>query len=137
MIIHGRSDATLNPGGVRIGTAELYRVAESLPEIDDSIAVGQRWEGDERIILFVRLAQGVKFDDDVRDRLKKTIRDNLSPHHVPAKIIPVAEIPYTINMKKVELAVRNVIHGEPVRNREALANPHALELYADLEELKR
>jgi len=137
MIIHGRSDATLNPGGVRIGTAELYRVAESLPEIDDSIAVGQRWEGDERIILFVRLAQGVGFDDELRERLKKTIRENLSPHHVPARIIPVAEIPYTINMKKVELAVRNVIHGEPVRNREALANPHALELYADLEELKR
>jgi acetoacetyl-CoA synthetase len=136
LIIHGRSDATLNPGGVRIGTAELYRMVETLHEIADSIAVGQRWKGDERVILFVKLAPGVRFDDDLQQKLKKTIRENLSPRHVPARIIPVAEIPYTINMKKVELAVRNVIHGEPVRNLDALANPQALELYRDIEELK-
>ncbi len=135
MIIYGRSDATLNPGGVRIGTAELYRLAETFPEITDSIAVGQRWENDERVILFVRLAAGVTFSDALQGRLKQSIRENVSPRHVPAKIIPVADIPYTINMKKVELAVRNVIHGEPVKNRDALANPEALELYRDLPEL--
>jgi acetoacetyl-CoA synthetase len=136
MIIHGRSDATLNPGGVRIGTAELYRLVESLPEIEDSIAVGQKWQGDERVILFVRLASGVDFSEELRERIAGAIRENLSPRHIPARIIPVAEIPYTINMKKVELAVRNLIHGEPVRNRDALANPGALELYRDLKELR-
>jgi acetoacetyl-CoA synthetase len=136
MIIHGRSDATLNPGGVRIGTAELYRVTETLPEIADSLAVGQRWEGDERVILFVRLAPGVTFSEELQERLRQSIRENVSPHHVPARIIAVADIPYTINMKKVELAVRNVIHGEPVRNRDALANPQALDLYLNLPELR-
>ncbi len=136
LIIFGRSDTTLNPGGVRIGTAELYRLVETFPEIDDSLAVGQRWQGDERVILFVRLAAGKTLSDELRQRIKTAIRDNLTPRHVPAKIIAVADIPYTINMKKVELAVRNVIHGEPVKNRDALANPEALELYRDLEELK-
>jgi acetoacetyl-CoA synthetase len=136
MIIHGRSDATLNPGGVRIGSAELYRVMETFPEIADSIVVGQRWQGDERVILFVRLAPGVDCSEELKERIRKRIRDNVSPRHVPAKIIPVAEIPYTINMKKVELAVRSVIHGEEVTNREALAKPEALELYRDLEELE-
>jgi acetoacetyl-CoA synthetase len=136
MIIYGRSDATLNPGGVRIGTAELYRVTETLPEIADSLAVGQRWQGDERVILFVRLAAGVEFTAELQERLARAIHDQVSPHHVPAKIIPIADIPYTINMKKVELAVRNVIHGEPVTNRDALANPQALELYRDLPELR-
>jgi len=135
MIIHGRSDATLNPGGVRIGTAEIYRVAEAFTEIADSLAVGQSWEGDERVILFVRLAPGALFSEELQERLRRAIRENVSPRHVPARIIPVAEIPYTINMKKVELAVRQVIHGEPVRNRDALANPGALELYRDLPEL--
>jgi len=136
MVIYGRSDATLNPGGVRIGTAEIYRLVETFPEVADSLAVGQRWEGDERVILFVRLAPGVQFSPELRERLCQAIRRNVSPHHVPARVIPVADIPYTINMKKVELAVRNVIHNEPVRNRDALANPDSLELYRDLAELQ-
>jgi acetoacetyl-CoA synthetase len=136
MIIHGRSDATLNPGGVRIGSAELYRVVETLPEIVDSIAVGQRWEGDERVILFIRLAPGVTCSEQLKEKISKQIRNNITPRHVPAKIIPVADIPYTINMKKVELAVRQVIHGEAVRNKDALSNPEALDLYRDLPELE-
>ncbi|WP_429886488.1 AMP-binding enzyme, partial [Geoalkalibacter halelectricus] len=136
MIIFGRSDATLNPGGVRIGTAEIYRMVETLPGIADSLVVGQRRQGDERVILFVKLAEGEILTDALRETIRRVIRDHLSPRHVPAKIIAVADIPYTINMKKVELAVRNVIHGEPVKNRDALANPEALDLYRDLEELK-
>jgi len=136
IIIHGRSDATLNPGGVRIGTAELYRIVETFAEISDSLAVGQRWQGDERVILFVRMVQGAKLTEELEERLKKAVRENVSPRHVPARIIPINDIPYTVNMKKVELAVRNVIHGEPVKNRDALANPEALELYRDLPELK-
>jgi acetoacetyl-CoA synthetase len=135
VIIYGRSDATLNPGGVRIGTADIYRVVETFPEIQDSLAVGQDWGGDMRVILFVKLTQGAEFSEELRERLKKAIRDNTSPRHVPAKIIKIADIPYTINMKKVELAVRNVIHGRPVRNRDALANPEALDLYKGLAEL--
>jgi acetoacetyl-CoA synthetase len=136
MIIYGRSDATLNPGGVRIGTAELYRQVETLPEIADSLTVGQRWEGDERVILFVRMADGVVLTEELREKIRDSIRESISPRHVPAKIIAVADIPYTISMKKVELAVRYVIHSEPVRNRDALANPEALELYRDLPELR-
>jgi acetoacetyl-CoA synthetase len=136
MIIHGRSDATLNPGGVRIGTAEIYRVTETFPEVADSLAVGQRWQGDERVVLFVRLAKGFELDENLRERLRRAIRQDVSPRHVPARIVAVADIPCTINMKKVELAVRNIIHGEPVRNRDALANPEALELYRDLPELR-
>jgi acetoacetyl-CoA synthetase len=136
MIIFGRSDTTLNPGGVRIGTGELYRLMETFPEIADSLAVGQRWQGDERVILFVRLVSGETLSDELRQRIESAIRGNLTPRHVPAKIIAVADIPYTINMKKVELAVRNVIHGEPVKNRDALANPQALDLYRELKELK-
>ncbi len=136
MIIYGRSDATLNPGGVRIGTAELYRLTETFPEIADSLAVGQRWEGDERVILFVKLAPGIVFGEELQERLRQAIRENFSPRHVPARIIPVADIPYTINMKKVEMAVRNIIHGKPAGNRQALANPEALELYRDLPELQ-
>ncbi len=136
MVIHGRSDATLNPGGVRIGTAEIYRHIETLPEIADSLVTGQRREGDERVILFVRPAAEVEWTEELAERLRQAIRNGVSPRHVPAKIIPIADIPYTINMKKVELAVRHVIHGEPVGNREALANPEALELYRDLPELQ-
>lgn len=136
MIIYGRSDATLNPGGVRIGTAELYRLVETFPDIADSIAVGQKWEGDERVILFVRLADGVALTGELKERIRGAIRENVSPRHVPARIVAVADIPYTINMKKVELAVRNVIHGEPVKNRDALANPESLDLYRDLAELR-
>ncbi len=136
VIIYGRSDATLNPGGVRIGTTEIYRLLETMPEIADSLAVGQRWEDDERVILFVKMASGKELTAELKERVRLTIREDISPRHVPAKVIQVADIPYTINMKKVELAVRNVIHGEPVLNREALANPEALELYRDLEELR-
>ncbi len=136
MIIYGRSDATLNPGGVRIGTAEIYRQVETLPEIADSLAVGQRWEGDERVILFVRMADGVALTEELREKIRASIRENVSPRHVPARIIAITDIPYTISMKKVELAVRHVIHGEPVRNRDALANPESLELYRDLPQLR-
>jgi acetoacetyl-CoA synthetase len=137
VIIYGRSDATLNPGGVRIGTADIYRQVETLPEIADSIVIGQDWDNDVRIILFIKLAQGMELTPALENKIKKTIRENTSPRHVPAKIIPVTDIPYTINMKKVELAVRNVVHGKPVTNKDALANPQALDLYKDLPELQK
>jgi len=136
MVIYGRSDATLNPSGVRIGTAEIYRQVETFQEIADCLAIGQRWEGDERVVLFVKMTRGVELTDSLKERIRESIRENVSPRHVPARIIAVTAIPYTINMKKVELAVRNVIHGEPVRNREALADPNDLDLYRDLPELQ-
>ncbi len=136
LIIYGRSDATLNPGGVRIGTAEIYRQVEKLPEIVESLAVGQDWQGDVRVVLFVRLREGVKLDDALKDRIKKTIRSETTPRHVPAKILAVTDIPRTISGKITELAVRNVIHGRPVKNTDALANPQALALYRDLPELQ-
>jgi len=135
-IIHGRSDATLNPGGVRIGTAEIYRQVEQLPEVVESLAVGQHWDGDERIVLFVRLRNDLRLDDGLRAAIAKQIRANTSPRHVPAKIIQVGELPRTKSGKLVELAVRNVIHGRPVPNVEALANPEVLELFRDLPELR-
>jgi acetoacetyl-CoA synthetase len=136
LVISGRSDATLKPGGVRIGTAEIYRQVETVSEVQDSVVVGQEWEGDVRIILFVKLAPGIEFTDSLVQKLKAVIRNNASPRHVPAKIIPVADIPYTVNGKKVELAVRNIIHEKPVQNQEALANADALELYKNLKELE-
>jgi len=140
MIIYGRSDATLNPGGVRIGTAEIYRQVEQLPEILESIVVGQdiSTEGGEdvRIVLFVRLAPGIELDDALRERIRAQIRANASPHHVPKKIIHVSDIPRTISGKITELAVRDVIHGRPVKNVDALANPQALELFRDLPDLR-
>jgi acetoacetyl-CoA synthetase len=135
-IIYGRSDATLNPGGVRIGTAEIYRQVEQLPEVLESLAVGQQWEGDERIVLFVRLGAGHALDDGLRSRIADRIRRNTSPRHVPARIVAVADIPRTKSGKIVELAVRQVIHGREVKNREALANPEALDLYRDLPDLR-
>ena len=135
VVIHGRSDATLNPGGVRIGTAEIYRQVEQLDEVLESLVVGQAWERDVRLVLFVRLAEGVSLDEALAGRIRRQIRDNASPRHVPAKILQVADIPRTLSGKIVELAVRNVIHGRPVNNRDALANPEALDLYADLPEL--
>jgi acetoacetyl-CoA synthetase len=135
-IIHGRSDATLNPGGVRIGTAEIYRQVEQVPEVLESIAVGQDWQADVRVILFVRLKDGVALTDELKDRIKKKIRTGASPRHVPAKIIAVADIPRTKSNKITELAVRDVIHGRPVKNTEALANPGALDLYKNLPDLK-
>jgi len=132
IIIYGRSDATLNPGGVRIGTAEIYRQVEQLPEVLESIAVGQDWDNDVRVILFVRLREGVTLDNALRDTIKKQIRDNTTPRHVPAKILQVADIPRTISGKITELAVREVIHGRPVKNTDALANPQALKLFEAL-----
>ncbi len=134
--ISGRSDATLNPGGVRIGTAEIYRQVEPMAEIAYSLMVDQRWVDDFRLILFVRLAPGRTLDRDLEQRIRATIRTNCSPRHVPAKIIAVADIPYTLSGKKVELAVRRIIHDEPVRNRDALKNPEALECFRDLPELR-
>jgi acetoacetyl-CoA synthetase len=137
MIIYGRSDATLNPGGVRIGTAEIYRQAERLPEVLEALVIGQDWQNDVRVVLFVRLQEGVVLDDALRDRIKQTIREHTTPRHVPAKIIAVADIPRTKSGKIVELAVRNVVHGRPVKNQEALANPEALRLYEQLPELQQ
>jgi acetoacetyl-CoA synthetase len=135
MIIHGRSDAVLNPGGVRIGTAEIYRQVEKLNDILESIAIGQNWEGDVRVVLFVVLREGAVLDDDLKARISKLIRENTTPRHVPAKILAVPEIPRTISGKIVELAVRSVVHGEPVKNTDALANPAALDHFRDLAEL--
>ncbi|WP_392339914.1 acetoacetate--CoA ligase [Moritella marina] len=136
VIIHGRSDAVLNPGGVRIGTAEIYRQVERLPEIQESIAIGQQWQGDVRVVLFVRLSANIALDSQLIHKIKQVIRRNTSPRHVPAKIIAVADIPKTISGKIVELAVRNVVHGIAVTNKDALANPEALALFANLAELQ-
>jgi len=135
VIIYGRSDATLNPGGVRIGTAEIYRQVEQLDEIIESICVGQDFDGDVRVVLFVRLRDGITLDDDLRDRIRKTIRANATPRHVPAVILTVPDIPRTVSGKITELAVRDVIHHRPVKNTSALANPEALEHFRDRPEL--
>ena len=134
--IYGRSDATLNPGGVRIGTAEIYRQVEQLEEIEDSVVVGQPWKGDVRVVLFVKLMPGFELTEDLKKRICKTIRENASPRHVPSKIISVPAVPYTLNMKKVELAVRKVIQGQEVKNKDALSNPEVLDFYADIKELQ-
>jgi acetoacetyl-CoA synthetase len=136
LIIHGRSDATLNPGGVRIGTAEIYRQVEQIPEVLESVAVGQKWDGDERVVLFVRMRDGHTLDDAMRDRIRKQIRANTTPRHVPAKILQVTDIPRTISGKITELAIHAAIHGKPVKNTDALANPAALDLYKDLPDLR-
>jgi acetoacetyl-CoA synthetase len=136
VIIYGRSDAVLNPGGVRIGTAEIYRQAEQVDEVVEGLVIGQQWQDDVRVILFVRLRDGLELDDALIDKIKQQIRNNATRRHVPAKVIQVADIPRTKSGKIVELAVRNVVHGEPVKNKEALANPEALDLYADLPELQ-
>ena len=135
LIIHGRSDAVLNPGGVRIGTAEIYRQVETLDEIREAIVVGQEWQGDVRVVLFVVLADGVSLDEALQARIRKAIREGATPRHVPAVIAEVPEIPRTVSGKIVELAVREVIHGRPVTNRNALANPQALEHFSNLPEL--
>jgi acetoacetyl-CoA synthetase len=136
MIIHGRSDATLNPGGVRIGTAEIYNQVEQMPEIAEAICIGQDFDDDVRVVLFVRLAAGVTLDDDLEKRIRARIRTGASPRHVPARIIAVADIPRTKSGKITELAVRDVVHGRAVKNKEALANPEALDLFANLAELR-
>ena len=140
VIIHGRSDATLNPGGVRIGTAEIYRQVEQLDEVVESLVIGQDWPpgevGDVRVVLFVKLRDGIALTPTLVDRIQKHIRANTTPRHVPAKVVQVTDIPRTKSNKIVELAVRNVVHGRPVKNLDALANPEALEQFRDRAELK-
>ncbi|MEM2312915.1 MAG: acetoacetate--CoA ligase [Candidatus Nezhaarchaeales archaeon] len=126
---YGRSDAVLKPSGVRIGTAEIYNVVEKLPEVADSLAVGQSWKGDQRVILFVKLAPGYKLTEELKDKIRRALRENASPRHVPALILEAPDIPYTFNMKKVEIAVTNIIHGRPVTNRDALVNPESLDYF--------
>jgi acetoacetyl-CoA synthetase len=135
MIIYGRSDAVLNPGGVRIGTAEIYRQVEKLDEVVESIVIGQDWEKDVRVVLFVRLREGLTLDDALARRIREVIKANTTPRHVPAVILQVPDIPRTKSNKIVELAVRAVVHGEPVKNVEALANPEALAHYKGRPEL--
>nr|WP_221237102.1 acetoacetate--CoA ligase [Roseospira goensis] len=135
LVVHGRSDATLNPGGVRIGTAEIYRQVEMLDEVVEALVIGQEWDDDVRVVLFVRLRDGMTLDDALIDRIKKQIRQNCTPRHVPAKVVQVMDIPRTKSNKIVELAVREVVHGRPVKNKEALANPEALDEFADRDEL--
>ena len=136
MIIHGRSDATLNPGGVRIGTAEIYAQVEQMPEVIEALAIGQTWDDDVRVVLFVRLADDVMLDDELTAMIRKRIREGASPRHVPARVVAVKDIPRTKSGKITELAVRDVVHGREVKNQEALANPEALEFYRDIPELK-
>ena len=135
MIIHGRSDATLNPGGVRIGTAEIYNQVEQLDEVVESICIGQQWEDDVRVVLFVRLAENVELDEALEARIRAKIRTGATPRHVPARIVAVADIPRTKSGKITELAVRDIVHGRQVKNQEALANPEALELYRNIPKL--
>jgi acetoacetyl-CoA synthetase len=125
----GRSDATLNPGGVRIGTAEIYRVVENMEEIEDSVVVGHQFEGDERVVLFVKMRQGFSLNNDLMKKIRTNIRSSCSPRHVPAVILEAPDIPYTINGKKVEVAVKKLIHGQDVKNSDALRNPECLEFY--------
>jgi acetoacetyl-CoA synthetase len=136
VVIYGRSDATLNPGGVRIGTAEIYRQVDQIDEIEDSLVIGQQWKNDVRVILFVKLFPDFTLTEELKAKIKKSIRSNASPRHLPAKIIEVPDIPYTLNMKKVELAVKKIIHGQQVMNRDSLRNPECLEYYASLPELQ-
>jgi acetoacetyl-CoA synthetase len=136
VIIYGRSDAILNPGGVRIGTAEIYREVEEFDEVVESVAIGQKWDGDERLVLFVRLRDGLTLDRDLETRIRLRIRNHASPRHVPAKIVQIGEVPRTKSGKIVELAVRDVVHGREVKNKEAIANPDALEQFRDRAELQ-
>jgi len=125
----GRSDFTLKPSGVRIGPSEIYNVVEKFPEVADSMAVGQAWKGDERVILFVKLSQGYALTEELKNRIRTALREQASPRHVPALIIEAPDIPYTFNMKKVESSVANIIHGRPVTNKDALVNPESLGFY--------
>jgi acetoacetyl-CoA synthetase len=136
VVIYGRSDATLNPGGVRIGTAEIYSIVALMPEIVDSVVIGQNWKNDVRVVLFVQLPEGEQLSEALKKKIRETIRNLASPRHVPAKIIAVPGIPYTLNMKKVEMAVKKVIDGKPVLNKDALSNPDILDFYAHIRELQ-
>jgi acetoacetyl-CoA synthetase len=136
LIIYGRSDATLKPGGVRVGTSEIYRPVESLDEVVDALVVGQKWNDDIRIVLFVKLRDDLKLDAELVEKIVRQIRDYATPRHVPAKVVQVPEIPYTLNGKKTEVAVHSMIHGKPVRNTSSIANPRVLEYFRDLPELR-
>ena len=136
MVIHGRSDAVLNPGGVRIGTAEIYRQVEKVEEVVDALCIGQDWDDDVRVILFVVLREGLELDDQLTNAIRQTIRANTTPRHVPAKVVQVVDIPRTISGKIVELAVRNIVHGQPVKNTDALANPEARAYFKNLPQLQ-
>ena len=136
VIMYGRSDATLNPGGVRIGTAEIYRRLDAMEELEDSVIVGQSWNNDVRVILFVKTAPGFDLTDELQNKIKADIRANASPRHVPAKIIACPDVPYTLNMKKVELAVKKMIEGKEVKNKDALKNPESLDFFGSIQELK-
>ncbi|UOG49680.1 acetoacetate--CoA ligase [Leptospira noguchii] len=136
LVVYGRSDATLNPGGVRIGTSDIYGLIETFSEIADSVIIGQDWKEDVRIVLFLKMIPGKKLEDSLVQTLKREIKEKISPRHVPSKILEVADIPYTINMKKVEIAVKKTVQGEPVTNKEALSNPDSLEYYKNILELK-
>jgi acetoacetyl-CoA synthetase len=135
IVIYGRSDATLNPGGVRIGTAEIYRQLEQFSEIEDSLVIGQTWKNDIRVILFVKLMEGNNLSEDLKEKIRSAIIKNASPRHAPSKILAVPDIPYTLNMKKVELAVKKLIEGFPVLNKDALINPESLEYFQNIREL--
>jgi acetoacetyl-CoA synthetase len=137
IIIYGRSDAVLNPGGVRIGTAEIYRQVEQLDEVVESLVIGQDWDGDVRVVLFVKLREGLQLTEELANRIKKRIRDNTTPRHVPDKVVQVGDIPRTKSGKIVELAVRDIVHGRQVKNLEALANPEALDQYRGRAELSQ
>jgi len=136
IVIYGRSDATLNPGGVRIGTAEIYRQVEGLDEVVEALVIGQEWQNDTRVVLFVRLRDGIALDEALETMIKKQIRANATPRHVPARVVQVRDIPRTKSGKIVELAVRDVVHNRPVKNKEALANPEALDLFKDIPALQ-
>jgi len=136
IVIHGRSDATLNPGGVRIGTAEIYRQVEQLQEVKESIVIGQDWDSDVRVVLFVVLRDGLTLDEEMRASIKRRIREGASPRHVPAVIVQVPDIPRTKSGKITEIAVRDIISGREVKNKEALANPEALDHFRGLQELQ-
>jgi len=129
---YGRSDAVIKASGVRVGTSEIYNAVEKLPEVADSLAVGQNWKGDQRIILFVKLAPNSHLSKDLEEKIRKTLRQEASPKHVPALILEVPDIPYTFNMKKVETAVANIVNNRLVTNRDALANPESLDFYTKL-----
>lgn len=134
-IIYGRSDTTLNPGGVRLGTSEIYNVVEKFKEIKESIVIGQAWNNDIRIVLFVVLNKGYKLNQDIKDKIRKTIKSNASPRHVPSKIISIFDIPKTKNGKLVEMAVKQTVEGEKIKNLEALANPGSLKQFKNIKEL--
>ena len=136
VIVYGRSDATLNPGGVRIGTSEIYRQVEQIDAVEEAIVIGQDWDGDVRVVLFVKLREGLALDDDLVAEIRARIRKGCTPRHVPAKVLQVADIPRTKSGKIVELAVRDVVHGRAIKNIEALDNPQALEHYRDRAELR-